>query len=471
MHEKTAESSTRLQGSLGSFQLMAIGLGAIIGAGIFVITGQAAALYAGPAIVLSFIFSAIVCTFTALCYAELSAMIPSSGGSYTYAYVAMGEFPAWIVGWALTAQCLVSAATISVGWGGYFVNFIRELGLPWPHLFAGAPIVYSPDGGWTLSGSVLNIPAMLIVATVGVAVSIGIRAATLFNNIMVVIKLSTIALFLLLGFRYINIDNWVPFIPENTGIFGEFGWSGILRASGLVFFAYLGFDVVSTLAQDAKNPQKTLPLGILGSLGVSTLAYIATSLVLTGVVIYTALNVADPFSVALDAMGSQFGWIKWIVKLAILAGLSSAILVQVLGQTRIFYAISQDGLLPASLSSINKKTQTPLVSSILTASISLIIAGLFPISILAELVSMTSLFLFAVVCLGVLILRYSHPEYERKFKVPLVPWIPAIAILGCVGQMSFLPATSWLQLIGWLTMGLLVYFSYGIHRSKLRHSK
>jgi APA family basic amino acid/polyamine antiporter len=335
-----------LKRHLGAAHLMMIGIGAIIGAGIFVITGQAAAEFAGPAVVISFLIAAMVCLFAGLCYAELSSMIPISGGSYSYSYVSMGEFPAWMVGWALVAQYLISASTVAVGWSGYFVSFLKDFGLMLPTTISHAPIAYSAEAGWQWTGAVFNIPAVVLAVLLGILVCVGIRAVTHFNNLMVVIKLSAIVLFLCLGVFYINSDNWTPFIPANTGIFGEYGWSGILRASGLVFFAYIGFDTVSTLAQDAKSPQRDLPIGILGSLIVCTLAYIATSLVLTGVVSYTELGVPDPMSVALNAMHGKFFWVKLVVKLAILAGLASVVLVQMLGITRISMPLAKTACCP-----------------------------------------------------------------------------------------------------------------------------
>lgn len=452
---------------LGSIQLTAIGIGAIIGAGIFVISGQAAAAYAGPAVTLSFIIAATICLFTGLCYAELAAMIPISGGSYSYAYIAMGEFPAWIVGLAITAQYLVSASTVAVGWSSYLVSLLTDFGLRVSPLFSNAPFLYDSTG-WHLSGSIINFPAVFLVGLVGFCISVGIKAVARFNNLMVIIKLSTILVFVLLGLPHIQSENLTPFIPENTGTFGEFGWSGILRASGLVFFAYLGFDTVSSLAQDAKNPQRDLPRGILGSLIISTLAYIATALVLTGVAKYTTLNVADPMSIALNALGPKFFWFKFIVKIAIIAGLGSVVLVQLLGQTRIFYSVGKDGLLPGAFCKINQTFKTPLFTSIVTGAISLVVAGLFPVNILGELVSLTTLFLFATVCLGVLVLRYRHPEFKRPFKVPFAPFIPGLGLVACVTQMCFLNFTTWVQLAIWLGVGFAIYFGYGLKHSKIR---
>lgn len=468
--DEPEEEQHQLKRHLGPFNLTAIGIGAIIGAGIFVITGQAASLYAGPAIILSFLIASTVCVFAGLCYAELSSMIPVSGGSYSYSYVAMGEFPAWIVGWSITGQILFSSSTVAVGWSGYCSSFLKDIGIHLSPIFTNSPIAYTIEEGWQLTGALINLPAVLLVLAIGTMISIGIKAATHFNNLMVIIKLTTIVLFILLGFSYIKMENLTPFIPENSGLFGEFGWSGVFRAAGLLFFAYIGFDTVSTLAQESINPQKDLPKGILGSLLISTGAYIITSLVLVGIVHYTNLNVPDPMSVALNAMGSSFGWLKSVVKLAILAGLASVVLVQTLSLTRVFFTVSKDGLISKRFSKINRKTKTPLFSTIATSLFCVIISGLLPVNILGELVSMQTLFLFAIVCLGVLILRYMHPEFERPFKVPLVPFIPGIGILVCLFQMGCLPIGTWIQFLIWLTCGLLIYFGYGMRHSKLRRA-
>lgn len=457
-----------LKRHLGWFQLVVIGIGAIIGAGIFVITGTAAAQYAGPGIVLSFVVASIICVFAGLCYAELSSLIPVAGGSYSYAYVALGELPAWIIGWSVTGQYIFSASTVAVGWSGYLRSFLEDWGWRVPDWCAHSPFYYQADQGWGFSGSFLDLPAILLIAFTGIMISIGIKAAARFNSAMVVIKLCTVALFIIVGISRIKIANWVPFIPENTGHFGEYGISGIFRAAGLVFFAYIGFDTVSTLAQDAKNPQKDLPKGILGSLGICTIAYVIVALILTGVVSYKFLDVPDPIAVALDAMGPSFFWVASIVKVAILAGLASVVLVQLLGQTRIFMAIGKDGLLPKYFSKMSPKTNTPLSGSIITSGAVIILAGLFPIEILGQLVSMMTLFIFAIVCLGVWILRHTHPEFKRSFKVPLVPLVPILGILCCLGQMLVLPVVGLLQMLGWLILGLLIYFSYSMRHSKIR---
>jgi len=453
---------------LSAFNLTAIGIGAIIGAGIFVITGAAAADYAGPGIVLSFILAAIVCALAGLCYAELSSMIPISGGAYSYSYVSMGEFPAWLVGWSILAQYLFTASTVAVGWSGYLASLLKDFGLTLPASLTTSPILYNADTGWGFSGALINLPAVFMVACVGLLITVGLKAATRFNNIMVVIKMGTIAIFILLGLFFIKAENLTPLIPENTGVFGEFGFSGVLRGTSIVFFAYTGFDLIATLAQETINPQKALPRGILGSLGVAALAYIATSLVLVGVVSYKLLGVPDPMSVALNAMGSNLAWITLIVKVAIIAGLSSVALGNLLAQSRVFYAMGKDGLLPSAFSKLHKESKSPFFSSVVAASICLVVSGIFPVSILGNLVSMSTLFIFGIVCLGVLILRYKHPEFKRTFRVPLVPFIPIAGMLGCLASMAFLPLATWIQLAIWLGIGLATYFAYGIKHSKLR---
>ncbi len=465
-----SEEHQGMKRHLGWFQLIVIGIGAIIGAGIFVITGKASAEYAGPAIILSFVLASVICIFAGLCYAELSALIPIAGGSYSYAYIAMGELPAWIIGWSITGQSILSASTVASGWSGYLKSFLKDWGLFIPDWLGSAPFSYDVGKGWSLSGSLCDLPAMLLVFFIAIMICIGIKAAARFNSMMVVIKLCTILLFLVLGIPHIQPENWAPFIPENTGHFGDFGWSGIIRAAGLVFFAYIGFETVSTLAQDAKNPQKDLPRGILGSLLICTVAYIVVAATLTGIVSYTKLNVSDPMAVALDAMGPAFFWVSSIVKIAILSGLASVILVQLLAQSRVFLAIGNDGLLPKAFSKISKKSRTPITACLIAAASMIVMSGIFPVEILGQLVSIITLFIFAIVCLGVWILRYTHPEFKRPFKVPFVPLIPLLGILTCIGQMLCLPSVTWLQLVLWLGIGFVIYFAYGVKHSKIRQN-
>lgn len=459
---------TGLKRHLKAGNLTAIGIGAIIGAGIFVITGQAAANYAGPAILISFLISGLICVLAALCYAELASLISFPGGAYSYSYVALGELPAWIVGWLMSAQYLFLGSTVSVGWSGYFVSFLADFGITIPSHLTEATLQHSTATGWGLSGAILNIPAMCLVFLLGILVMVGIRAATYFNYAMVFIKLGTIVLFIAIGVFNLQPENWIPFIPENTGVFGEFGWSGIFRGAGMVFFAYIGFDAVSTLAKDSVDPQKNVPRGILGSLFICAIAYIAVSLILTGVVSYTQLGVSDPMSIALNAMGPRFFWVAFLIKLAILAGLASVVLVDILTQTRIFFAMGRDGLISPSFGKVNPKSRSPVFSSVITFLIMILICGIFPINILGEFCSMTTLLIFAIACFAVLVLRYTHPEVKRIFKVPFSPYVPILGILVCLGQMAIFPATAWEQLIGWMVIGLFIYFGFSMKNSRLR---
>ena len=466
--DEAQESQHAMKRSLGAVTLTAMGIGAIIGAGIFVLTGQAAAQYAGPGILLSFVLAAIICVFAALCYAEFASLIPISGSAYTYAYATMGELTAWIIGWGLTMEYLFSAATVSVGWSGYFVSFIQDLGFTIPARFANAPINYDIVTGWAQTGHLLNIPAMAIVALMGTLVAIGIKAAASFNNIMVIIKLGVIILFIACGIAYINSDNLTPFIPQNTGVFGQFGFSGVLRGAGVVFFAFIGFDALSTMAQECRNPQKHLPIGMLGSLAISTLVYIVIGIVLLGVVSYTMLNVPDPIAVAVNALGPKFLWLRFVIKIAILAGLTSVVLVMLLGQARIFYIMSKDGLLPKPFAVISKRFQTPFFSTMIVALVSLILAGIFPVGILGQLTCMGALLAFTIVCFGILVLRYKQPTLHRPFKTPFVPWIPLAGTIACIIQMIFLPGVTWVQFVIWMIIGVIIYFSYSIKHSKAR---
>lgn len=467
---EAADTRHGLKRTLGPLSLTAMGIGAIIGAGIFVLTGQAAADYAGPAITYSFILAALICVFAALCYAEFASLIPIAGSAYSYAYVTMGEFIAWTIGWVLTLEYLFSACTVAVGWSGYFTSILEDFGLKIPAYLSSSPLVYDLETGWSGSGTLLNLPAMFIVAIMGVLISLGIKAAASFNNIMVVIKLAVVVLFIGACIGYVNTENWTPFIPENTGIFGQYGWSGIFRGAGVVFFAYIGFDALSTLAQEVRNPQRDLPIGMLGSLGISTVIYIVMALVLTGIVSYHMLSVPDPIAVAVNAMGPSFLWLRLVIKIAILAGLSSVVLVMLLGQSRIFYAMAHDGLLPSHFAKLHSKLKTPLFSSVVITVVGVLVAGLFPVGILGQLVSMGTLLVFAIVCFGVLVLRFTQPLIHRPFKVPFVPWIPLLGTLACITQMFLLPGVTWLQLIVWMCIGCAIYKYYGQHHSKLRHS-
>ena len=462
------DSHTHLRRSLGAFDLTMMGVGAIIGAGLFVLTGSAAAHYTGPAVAISFALAAFICAFSALCYAELASLIPGAGSVYTYAYVTLGEFVAWILGWSLTLEYLLSASTVAGGWAAYLVSLLKDFGISISPSLSQPYMTYSPDLGLQLGHSGANLLSMLIIALMGFLISIGIKSAKLINNILVVIKIIVIALFVVCGIAYIHVDHWTPFIPENTGVFGQFGWSGILRGAGIVFFAFIGFDAISTLAQESRNPQKDMPKGMLGSLGISTLIYAIVALVLTGVVHYTNLGVTDPMAVAFNALGPKFAWLRPFVKIAILAGLTSVILVMLLGQARIFYSMSQDGLLPKIFSKTHPKFKTPVFTTAIVSLLAMTMSGLFPVEILGQLVSMGTLLGFAIVCLGVLVLRRTEPHLERPFKTPCCPWVPLLGIFTCTAQMALMPWTIWGQLLLWVVLGCVVYAFYGFKQSSVQ---
>lgn len=447
--------------------LVSLGIGGIIGAGIFVLTGQAAAQYAGPAIVLSFIVSGLACVFAGLCYAELASMIPVSGSAYTYSYATLGELFAWIIGWDLILEYLFGAATVAVGWSGYVVSFLRDYGIVIPAYLSSAPLAHDPVLGWQLTGAFLNFPAVLVVGVITTLLVVGIRESAIFNNAIVVLKLSVLVLFIGFGIYYIDPANWHPFIPENTGEFGYFGLSGVLRGAGVVFFAYIGFDAVSTAAQEAKNPQKDMPIGILGSLAISTVLYIIVAAVLTGIVSYTELNVPDPIAVGIDKAGEGMLWLKTLVKVGAIAGLSSVILVLLLGQSRVFFSMSSDGLLPERFSTVHRVFKTPYKTTIISGAAAMVVAGLFPIGLLGELVSIGTLLAFVIVCVGVVALRYSRPELPRAFRTPLVPLVPALGAIIALLQMAALPMDTILRLIVWMAVGFAVYFGYGRRHSKI----
>ncbi len=455
---KDAEGET-LRRTLGPVQLVALGIGAIIGAGLFSLTGIAAANNAGPAVVLSFVLAAIGCAFAGFCYSEFSTMIPIAGSAYTYAYATMGELMAWIIGWDLVLEYAVGAATVAVSWSKYVLSFFQDFGIALPARFAASPFepVTLPESGTVIEG-VINLPAMFIVVMISLLLIVGIQESARVNAIIVALKVCVVLVFIALGWAYINPSNFTPFIPPNTGEMGSFGWSGVLRGAGIVFFAFIGFDAVSTAAQEAKKPQKDMPIGIIGSLAVCTILYVLFAHVMTGIVPYPELNSAAPVAVAVDR--TDYMWLRPAVKLAIIMGYTSVILVMLLGQSRVFYSMSHDRLLPRLFSDIHPKFRTPWRSNLLFMALTGTLAAFAPIQILGEATSIGTLFAFVLVCAGVLVMRRTHPEMHRPFKTPFVPVIPLLGIGFNVVLMFGLGWTNWARLFGWMALGLIIYFNY-----------
>jgi APA family basic amino acid/polyamine antiporter len=449
--EALTNAENGLKRTLTAKDLTILGVGAIIGAGIFVLTGIAAAKYAGPAIVLSFVFAGIACALAALCYSELAAMIPVSGSAYSYAYATMGELMAWIIGWDLILEYALASSTVAIGWAGYLNSFLNSIDVHLPSYLTTAYLA-DPAQGF------INLPAVIIVLLLTGLLVVGIRQSAIFNFVMVLIKLAVIVVFIIAGAGHIQTENWSNFTP--------FGFGGVLTGAGVIFFAYIGFDAVSTAAQEAINPKRDVPIGIIASLIVCTVLYILVAGVLTGVISYTELNVPAPIAVAVDHIGMS--WLSPIIKLAAIAGLTSVMLVLLMGQSRIFYAMANDRLLPPLFAQIHPKFQTPHLSTIVVGFAVALLAGFMPIEKLGELVSIGTLFAFVLVCGGVLVLRSSHPELPRHFKCPAVPVVPVAGILVCLGLMAGLPLDTWIRLLVWLLIGFAIYFGYGTKHSQLR---
>ena len=456
-----------LQRVLGPMHLVLLGIGAIIGAGLFSITGVAAAENAGPAIVLSFVIAAIGSAFAGLCYSEMATMIPIAGSAYTYAYATMGQLLAWIIGWDLILEYAIGASTVSISWSAYSVSLLHDLGIHLPPHLTASPwqSVVMPDG--ISAFGTINLPAVLIVSAISLLLIRGIKESALANAVIVILKVAVVILFIGVGVHYVHTENYHPFIPQNTGVFGQFGWSGIMRGAGVVFFAFIGFDAVSTAAQETKNPQKSLPIGILGSLVICTFLYILFAMTLTGMVNYKQLDVAAPVALAIDQ--TPYLWLNILVKLAILAGFTSVILVMLLGQSRIFYTMATDGLLPQAFAQIHPRFLTPWRCNIALMIFVSLFGAFAPLNLVGEMTSIGSLLAFVIVCAAVLILRKRHPELPRAFRTPWVPLVPVLGIATCVVMMVSLGIGNWLRLAVWLVIGLLVYSLYGFkHAAKMR---
>jgi len=463
--EGSLEGEVTLKRTLTAKQLVVRGIGAVSGAGIFVLTGQAAANHAGPAVMLSFVFAGIACAFAGLCYAEFAAMMPVSGSAYSYSYATLGEGVAWFIGWCLVLEYLFAGSSVAVGWSAYLISFLTStLGLPFPAELANAPLTWTGHT-FVASGNLINLPAVLIVAAVSCLCYVGITQSAWANAVVVAIKIAVICLFVGFGVAYIDPANWHPFIPENTAP-GVFGWSGIFRAASIVFFAYIGFDAVSTSAGETKDPQKNMPIGILGSLAVCTIIYIIVCAVLTGLMPYTELGTAKPVATALENHPT-LAWLKTAVEIGAIAGLSSVVLVMLMAQPRIFYTMSRDGLMPKLLGKVHPRFHTPYVGTVIVGVIAAALAGLVPLNVLGELVSMGTLLAFATVCVGVLVLRYTRPELERPFRVPLAKVICPLGALACLFLFFQAFQEHWKVFVGWTVIGLFIYFGYGIRHSRL----
>lgn len=483
--EASNTGGNTLKRTLGPLSLVALGIGAVIGAGLFSITGMAAANYAGPGIMISFIIAAIGCAFAGLCYAEFASMIPVAGSAYTYSYATMGEFIAWIIGWDLVLEYAVGAATVASSWAGYFGELFKSFGVALPPALMMTPFDSVQVAGGEMIHGILNLPAVFIVVVMSLVLIRGTSESAWVNGIIVILKVSIVIIFVLVGFKYIRPENLKPLIPKNTGTFGSFGWSGIIRAAAVVFFAYIGFDAVSTAAQETKNPKKAMPIGILGSLAICTVLYIFFAYVMTGVANYKMFNVggsADlaPVAIAIKQMGPvgvnglvtpAYPWLNTMIIIAILLGYSSVILVMLLGQSRVFYSMSTDGLLPKVFSQIHSKHRTPYKSNLLFMIFVSAFAAFIPGRIVGEMTSIGTLFAFILVCLGVLVMRRNMKDAPRAFRVPLVPLIPILGVLVCLGMMVFLPFDTWIRLIVWMLIGLDIYAAYGIKKSSLSDGK
>jgi APA family basic amino acid/polyamine antiporter len=475
------EIDNDLKRALGPVHLIALGIGAIIGAGIFVITGHAAASFAGPAVVISFAIAGTGCLFAGLCYAEYASMIPVAGSAYTYTFATLGKFMGWFIGWNLVLEYLAASSTVAVGWAGYFNDLMKYLGHPIATAFASAPLcvatdahcpIYDPHATAIdaihhigLTGTYFNLPAVALIALVTVVLIVGVHLSANFNNAMVAIKLCIVVLVIVVGLPHVVPANHTPFIPANTGPWGHFGMSGVLRATGVIFFAYIGFDAVSVAAQEARNPQRDIPIGILGSLLICTVLYMLMSYVLTGLASYTTLNVAHPVSMAVEAIPVTT-WLAPYVNVGAVVGLASVVLVLIMGQSRIFYAMGKDGMIPPMFCDVHPRFRTPWKGTLVTGFFAALLAGALPLDILGELVSIGTLLAFVIVCLGVMVLRVRRPNVKRPFRAPLVWLVAPLGMIMCGAMMYWLPFDTWLRLGVWTVIGVIIFFAYSLRHAR-----
>ncbi|MDU0372732.1 amino acid permease [Hymenobacter endophyticus] len=467
LRQEAAETGAgTLKRSLNGFNLITIGIGVIIGAGLFSLTGIAAANNAGPAVTLSFVVAAVGCAFSALCYAEFASMVPVAGSAYTYAYATMGELFAWIIGWDLVLEYSVGAATVAISWSQYLLKFLSKYGINLPPQLVMSPFETATLANGSEVHGFVNVPAMLIVLAITMIIIRGTSGSAWFNALVVTLKVAVVLVFIGLGWQYIDPTNYQPYIPQNTGTFGEFGWSGILRGAGVVFFVFIGFDIVATMAQETKNPQRNMPIGIIGSLLICTVLFVLFGHVMTGLANYTEFkDSAAPVAIAIEK--TPYAWLSSAVILAIIIGYTSVILVDLLGQSRVFFSMAKDGLLPPVFSRIHERFRTPLQSNLLLGLFIALFAGFVPISVVGEMTSIGTLLAFVMVCVGILIMRKREPDAPRGFRTPWVPVVPILGILTCVVMMVSLPWETWLRLAVWLAIGLAIYFGYGRKHSKL----
>jgi basic amino acid/polyamine antiporter, APA family len=466
--EAFGEAGPRLQRSLGVVGLTAFGVGCTIGAGIFSLTGDVAAHQAGPAVSLAFVLASVACFFAGLCYAEFAAIVPISGSAYSYAYVTLGEVTAWIIGWSLVLEWLFSASVVAISWSGYTAAALHDIGLALPPILTRAPLSLDEQGHLIGTGAWIDLPAVVVVAAcTGLAIA-GTRTSAAVNTAIVLAKVVALLLIVAVGARHVHFENWHPFVPPNAGGFGQFGWSGVARAAGTLFFAYIGFDGVATLAEEARNPQRTVPWSLFASLLICTLLYVSVSVVITGLANYRSLDVPDPLYYALSAAHVPLAFLRGLVAVVAIVGLLSVVLASIVGQVRIFYSMARDGLLPPALGRLSGSRRIPYVGTLVTGGIAAVMAGFVPLDVLGELVSIGTLLSFAMVCAGVVILRRIAPQALRPFRTPWVPVVPLLGFSSCVALMLSLPAGTWVRLVAWVGVGLIVYAFYGRRHSKLR---